>query len=286
MWKIKQPLNQLKSFSIEISHRFNQDCCFSTAASLSFTTLLALVPLVTVIFSMLALFPVFGAWSNDIELFIFENFVPAASETVKSYILEFSDQAAQLTAVGMVFLLLSSLLLLATIEDAFNDIWKIKKGRDWFLRLMVYWSVLTLGPLLFVISLSMSSALLSMSVFSGQPVVVGFTGLLLKYLPILFELCAFVLFYQAIPNLQIRVLDSFIGGVVATVLFEALKMGFGAYLLNFNSYQRIYGALATIPIFFLWVYLCWLVLLVGALFAAILREKRNPESFGSQDSTL
>ena len=281
MWKLEQLLNQLKSFSSEACRRFNQDCCFSTAASLSFTTLLALVPLVTVIFSMLSLFPVFGEWSSDIEAFLFENFVPAASEAVKGYILEFSDKAAKLTAVGLVFLLLSSLLLLATIEDAFNEIWKIRKGRDWFLRLMVYWSVLTLGPLLLAISLSMSSALLSMSVFSEQPVVVGFTQLLLKYLPILFELCAFMLFYQVIPNLKIRVRDSFMGGIVATVLFEALKLGFGIYLLNFNSYQRVYGALATIPIFFLWIYLCWLVLLVGALVAAILREKRSPDLFGS-----
>ncbi|WP_424947218.1 YihY family inner membrane protein [Candidatus Spongiihabitans sp.] len=279
MWKLEQPLNQLKSFSGEVFRRFNQDCCFSTAAALSFTTLLALVPLVTVIFSMLSLFPVFGEWSSDIETFLFENFMPAASETVKGYILEFSDKAGKLTAVGLVFLLLSSLFLLATIEDAFNEIWKIRKGRDWFLRLIVYWSVLTLGPVLIAISLSMSSALLSMSVFSEQPVVVGFTQLLLKYLPILFELCAFMLFYQAIPNLEIRVRDSFVGGVVATVLFEALKLGFGIYLLNFNSYQRIYGALATIPIFFLWIYLCWLVLLAGALVAAILREKRPADSF-------
>lgn len=275
MWNLGQLLNQLKAFLREVYRRFNQDCCFSTAAALSFTTLLALVPLVTVIFSLLSLFPIFGVWSSDIEIFLFDNFVPAASETITGYILAFSDKATKLTTVGLIFLLLSSLLLLATIEDAFNGIWKISKGRGWFRRLMLYCLVLTLGPLLIAISLSMSSVLFSMAVFSEQLAVVG-SAQLLKYLPVVFELCAFMLFYQAIPNLEIRVRDSFIGGVVATVLFEALKLGFGFYLMNFNSYERIYGALATIPIFFLWVYFCWLVLLVGALVAAVLREKHNP----------
>lgn len=266
---------RLKLFVIQVVNRFNQDRCFSSAAALSFTTLLALVPLVTVIFSMLSLFPVFERWSGAIESFLFENFVPTAGETVRGYLLDFSDKAAKLTAVGLVFLFFSSLLLLSTVEDAFNEIWKIHKGRNWFQRIIVYWSVLTMGPLLIVISLSMSSALLSISIFSNQSIVETFTRGVLRYLPLFFELCAFVLFYQAIPNLEVRFRDSFVGGIVATVLFEATKFGFGFYILNFNSYQRIYGALATIPIFFLWIYLCWLVLLVGALVAAIRRENTN-----------
>ncbi len=273
-----QQLNEFKSFSLHVIRRFNQDSCFSTASALSFTTLLALVPLVTVIFSMLSLFPVFGQWSGAVESFMFENFVPAAGDTVRGYLLEFSSKAGKLTAVGLVFLLLSSLMLLSTIEDAFNGIWKVTEGRNIFQRLLVYWTVLTLGPLLIAVSLSMSSALLSMSLFSEQSIVAEFTEFLLKYLPVLFELCAFMLFYQAIPNLEIRIRDSIYGAIVATILFEAAKFGFGVYILNFDSYQRIYGALATIPIFFLWIYLCWLVLLVGALVAAIRREQYGDET--------
>ena len=274
MWKLDQWISELQTFVITIYHRFNQDRCFSSAAALSFTTLLALVPLVTVIISALSLFPVFGKWSGSVESFLFENFVPAAGEAVKGYILEFASKAGQLTAMGLGFLLISSLMLLSTIEDAFNQIWKIDRGRTWGQKLIVYWAVLTLGPLLISASLSMSSTLLSMSVFSEQTIVASFTGTVLKYLPIVFELSAFMLFYQVIPNLVIRARNSFIGACVATILFEITKVGFGAYIRNFDSYQLIYGALATIPIFFIWIYLCWLVLLVGALVAAILRESQ------------
>jgi membrane protein len=260
---------------VEIVHRFNQDRCFSTASALSFTTLLALVPLIAVLFSTISLFPVAGEWADEVEAFLFENFVPAAGETVRGYLIEFSSQVGKLTAFGLVFLLVSSLMLLATIEDAFNDIWKVSKRRNWFQRLLIYWSVLTLGPILITLSLSMSSALLSMSVFAEQKLVAGFTQLLLQYLPFLFEVCAFMLFYQAIPNLEVRFRDSFIGAIVATILFEIAKFGFALYIINFNSYQLIYGALATIPIFFLWIFLSWLVLLAGALVAATLRDRYN-----------
>ena len=269
---------QIKQIFFRVVHRFNQDNCFSTASALSFTTLLALVPLVTVIFSMLSIFPVFGEWSGAVENFLFENFVPTAGEAVKSYLLDFSSKAGKLTAFGLVFLLISSLLLLSTIEDAFNKIWKVPKGRNWFQRLIVYWSVLTLGPLLIAISLSMSSALLSMSIFAEQSVIASFTESLLRFMPLVFELLAFLLFYQAIPNIDTRMKYSFYGAIVATILFELSKVGFGYYILNFNSYQRIYGALATIPIFFVWIYLCWLVLLAGALVSAVSREIKEVEA--------
>lgn len=264
---------QLLHFLKRVYARFYQDRCFRVASALSFTTLLALVPLVTVIFSMLSLFPVFEQWSGSVEAFLFQNFVPAAGDTVKDYLHQFSDQAGKLTAVGLVILLLSSLLLLATIEDAFNDIWRVHRGRVLFQRLLVYWAVITLGPLLITVSLSMSSTLLSMRAFSDQSLIVGATQFLLRYLPILFELGAFVLFYKAIPNTEVKFSHALVGGTVATILFELAKMGFAFYILNFRSYQLIYGALSTIPIFFVWVYLSWLVMLIGAVVASTLKTE-------------
>ncbi|MEM7193588.1 MAG: YihY family inner membrane protein [Pseudomonadota bacterium] len=260
-------------FLRQLGKRFRQDRIFRVASALSFTTVLALVPLITVIFSMLSLFPVFETWSGSLEKFVFRNFVPAAGDAVERYLLEFSSKAGKLTALGLVLLLLSSLFLLSTIEDAFNDIWRVTRGRPWIQRLMVYWSVISLGPLLIVISLSMSSALLSMTVFSDTAILAGITRFLLRYLPVLLELVAFMLFYLAIPNREIEVRHAFIAGLLATVLFELAKLGFGYYILNFNSYQLIYGALSTVPIFLVWVYLSWLVLLVGAEVCATLTDR-------------
>ena len=251
---------------------FQQERCFRVASALSFTTLLALVPLVTVVFSMLSLFPVFETWSVKVEDFLFSQFVPTAGDAVRQYLHEFSGKAGQLTAVGLLFLLLSSLLLLATIEDSFNDIWQVTQGRQLFHRLLVYWAVITLGPVLITASLSMSSALLSLTAFSNHSILAGATSEVLRYLPFLLELGAFILFYKAIPNTDVSIRHAFIGGVVATVLFEFAKYGFAAYILNFRSYQLIYGALATVPIFFLWIYLSWLVMLVGAVVAAVLKQ--------------
>ncbi len=276
MQKWHQTYENVKSIVSDVVRRFFDDHCIGIASSLSFTTLLALVPLFTVIISVLTLFPVPEALSYSVEEFLFDNFVPAAGETVQGYLHEFSTKAAQLTVFGLVFLLFSSISLMATIEDAFNSIWKVKKGRNWVQRLLVYWALLTLGPLLIVVSLSMSSALLSLSFLSEQSLVASFTESLLTYLPILLEFCAFMLFYQAIPNLEVRFVESVIGALTATVFFEIAKFGFGFWILNFNSYELIYGALATIPVFFIWVYLCWLVMLVGALVAASLQSRHTP----------
>lgn len=275
MLPLIQTGSQIGQFVVSVVKRFEQDRCFRVASALSFTTLLALVPLVTVIFSMLSLFPVFEQWSGKLEEFLFKNFVPTAGDAVRSYVHEFSSQAGKLTAFGLIFLLLSTLLLLATIEDAFNDIWRVERGRVLFQRLLVYWAVVTLGPLLTAVSLSMSSALLSMQIFSNQSLIAGLTQALLRYLPLLFELGAYVLFYKAIPNTEVKLWHAVVGGVVATILFELAKLGFAFYILNFRSYQLIYGALATIPIFFIWVYLSWLVMLIGAVIAAELKTREQ-----------
>jgi len=261
----------------QVGVRFRQDRCFRVASALSFTTLLALVPLVTVIFSMLSLFPVFEYWSGSLEAFLFENFVPAAGDTVKTYLHQFSDKAGKLTAVGLIILLAGSLLLLATIEDAFNDIWRVHRGRVLFQRLLVYWAVISLGPLLITVSLSMSSTLLSMRVFADQSLIAGATRSVLRYLPVLFELGAYILFYKAIPNTEVKFRHAVIGGIVATILFELAKLGFAFYILNFRSYQLIYGALSTIPIFIIWIYLSWIVMLVGAVVAATLKQREEIE---------
>jgi membrane protein len=196
--------------------------------------------------------------------------VPQLGEQIQTYLHDFSSKAGQLTVWGLVFLLVSTLTLLSTIEDVFNDIWNVDSGRPWAQRLLVYWAMLTLGPILIAVSLSISSYFLSLTAFADASVLASLRTTLFKVLPFVFELAAFVLFYSMVPNCNVKLRHALVGGLVATVLFELAKYGFGFYLLHFNSYQLIYGAVAVLPIFLVWVYLSWLVVLIGATVAAAL----------------
>jgi len=253
-----------------IPRRLSQGHYFREASALSFSTVLALVPLLAVVFSALSLFPIFDTWSNAIQEFVYLNFVPQLGEQIRSYIEEFSANTGQLTIWGLVFLLVTALTLLATIEDAFNDIWMVKRGRSLGHRILVYWTMLTLGPILIALSLSLSSYMWSLTTFSGQEheVVNSLKGSLFAYLPFLLELVAFVLFYFSVPNCTVRFKHALIGGLVAAFLFELAKFGFGQYISHVKSYQLIYGALAILPVFLIWIYLSWLVVLIGAYITA------------------
>ena len=261
---ITQLLSVIKTIPLRLSHGHY----FREASALSFSTVLALVPLLAVVFSALSLFPVFQIWSGAIQEFVYQNFVPQLGEQIRQYIEEFSANTGQLTLWGLIFLLVTALTLLATIEDAFNDIWKIEKGRSFGHRILVYWAMLTLGPILIALSLSLSSYMWSLTNFPGQEVVDSVKGSLLGYLPFILELFAFVLFYYSVPNCEVRLKHAIIGGVVATLLFELAKFGFGKYLSHVTSYQLIYGALAILPVFLIWIYLSWLVVLIGAYITA------------------
>ncbi len=273
--------NKLVDYSIRLypllktmPQRLSAGRYFRVASALAFSTLLALVPLLTVAFSTLSLFPVFEQWSSAIEAFLYRNFVPQLGNQVQVYLHEFSANAGSLTVWGLIFLIISTLFLLATIEDTFNDIWQVKAGRPFVQRLLVYWAMLTLGPILIAISLSVSSYLLSLSVINDQAVLVGIKSHLLSSLPFILQLLAFVFFYSVVPYCDVQFRHALVGGIVATVLFELAKMGFGLYIINFNSYQRIYGTIAILPVFLIWIYLSWLVVLIGAYIAAMFGNRQ------------
>lgn len=252
-------LAPVKGFMVALGRRFFADRCLRSASALSFATLLALVPLAMVVFSSLSMFPVFESWGERLQDFIYRNFVPTAGDVIRDHLEQFAGTTGRLTAVGLTALLLSALLLLSTIEEAFNDIWHVHRGRSLVQRVLAYWTVLTLGPLLMGASLSLTSYLLSLSPFSDQA-----DSIFLLVLPFVFEVLAFMLLYLVVPNCTTRLRDALIGGVVAALLFEFTKRGFALFVLSFSSYEVIYGALATIPIFLIWIYLSWIVILVGA----------------------
>lgn len=261
--------------------RFFADRCPRLAAALSFTTILSLVPLLTVGISVFSLFPSFSQFSEKFQDLIYQNFVPAAGDAVARHLRDFVGNAGKLTTLGLGFLMLASLLALSTIEDAFNDIWRVPKGRSLMQRVLVYWAVLSLGPLLIVLSLSASSYVLSFDFLTNTAVISDAVRWFLTLIPVLLAVVAFLLLYVAVPNWDVPLGPALIGAIVAGLLFEVAKRLFALYLLAFGSYEAIYGALATIPIFLLWVYLSWIIVLLGAELVVVLsggRPDRTPES--------
>lgn len=244
--------------------RFNQQRGLQTASSLAYTTLLSLVPLLTVMFGFIGGLPVFDKLGNELQSFMFSNFVPAFSTSIEKYLLEFSSKAAQLTFTGTLVLVLIALMLMATIDDAMNKVWHVRTKRNPLARFLVYWAVLTLGPLLVGIGLASTSYLLSLPALEGVYGTFSLKARLLRFLPFISTSIAFTLLYVLVPNCFVYKRNALVGGVIAATLFELAKFGFGIYVKAMPGYQAIYGAIAAIPIFLIWIYLSWVILILGA----------------------
>ncbi|MFE0501968.1 YihY family inner membrane protein [Lysobacter soli] len=256
-----------------LARRFLEDNLFQAAGALAYTTVFALVPLSMVVFGVLSAFPVFGEWSDRLSDYIFSNFVPSAARSVEAYLKQFSANAGQLTAAGVIALVVSLLITLNGVESAFNRIWRVESGRPRIGRFLVYWTVLTLGALMAAASLALSAKFFAMSMFETEA---GRTlqTLMLRLSPMTLEWLAFAAIYRVVPHRTIHWRHAFAGAALAAVLFEIVKWGIGLYLGNFNSYSKIYGTLAFVPIFLLWIYLSWVAILLGASLASSMSEFR------------
>lgn len=261
---------RVRAFVDFLWRRFVADRCFETAGALSYTTVFALVPLSAVAFGILSAFPVFAQWSDQLGDFVFSHFVPSAARTVEQYLTRFTDSASRLTLAGTLALIASALLTLASIESTFNRIWRVESPRPRLIRFLVYWTVLTLGALLAASTLALSARFYALSAGQAQ----GLLDRLVRFLPTLIEWLAFSTAYVVIPNRPVAWRHALAGGLLATLLFEASKSGLSLYLRSVPGYQQIYGALAAIPISLLWLYLSWLVVLLGASLAASLSAFR------------
>jgi membrane protein len=272
--RIDNVLRRGSQFARLVAVRFADDRCVQVAGNLTFTTLLALVPLFTIALTLFAAFPVFQDWSNAFKVFLLTTLVPEVSgKVITVYMQQFTDNAARLTAVGLIFLALTALMLMVDIERVFNGIWRARRSRSVVQRLVMYWTTITVGPLLIGASLSLTSWLVTQSMQSVSGVR-GAQELLLKLLPIVLNGAAFALLYVMIPNRRVLIKDALVGGMTAALGFELMKRGFGVYVMLFPTYDLIYGTFATIPIFLLWIYLSWLVVLVGAVVVAVLPHWR------------
>jgi len=261
---------QVVSFARFVLRRFLDDHCLQAAGALALTTLFALVPLVTVVFGFISAFPVFGEWRADISAFVFRNFVPAAGEAVESYLTQFADNASRATAIGIIVVLISVVSLTVSVESTFNQIWRVAQARRATSRFIVHWTVITLAPVAVVALLALSAYLFALPLFAQAEADYSLKRHLLRLLPFMIQWLVLIAAYRLIPNRSVRLGDAAIGAAFAAALFEIFKRLFTDYATNGANYQQVYGALAMVPIFVLWIYLSWILVLIGASLTASL----------------
>ena len=237
-----------------------------------------MVPLLAVIFSFFSIFPFFEKLKEEVEEFVFSNFVPELGEVVQEQILSFVDNATRMTPFGLLVLLIVAVLLLSSIDHTLNQIWHVKKNRGLIVSYSIYLVVLISSPVLLGTSLAATSYLVSLSGIE-EGAALSVIKLLLASLPFLGSFLFFLLLYIIVPHTKVHFWSAVSGAMIATLLFEISKSAFALYFINFPVYQAIYGALAVIPLLFVWVFISWVVVLVGAQIAAsldgFLEEHKN-----------
>ena len=275
------PAGALIRFLRLLVSRFIADRGLPNAASLTYTTLLSLVPLMTVGLAVFSAFPVSEKLVVELQDFVFKNFVPASGEVVQQYLQEFNSKASRLSGVGFAFLVVVAIMMMVNIDQAINAIWRVRQERKPLAKFLMYWSILSLGPLLIGLSMAVTSYMVSLPIISDTAVTLGLRLRLLAFMPLLAAAVAFSLLYAVVPNRKVPTRHAIAAGVLAALLFELAKRGFAFYVTQFPTYEAIYGTLAVVPIFLVWIYLCWVVTLLGAEFAHCLGIFRDQGKHGS-----
>ncbi len=251
-----------------VVQRANEEKLLQVASSLTFTTVLAIVPMLAVVLSLFTAFPVFQEFRVALEDFLTTSLMPpSVSDNIMDYLNQFAHQASRLTAIGGAFLLVTSLLLIMTIDLAFNDFWRVSRQRPLPQRALVYWAIITLGPVLAGASLWATSfvARESLGLIKDVPEVISIA---VSSIPLVLTGLGFAALFVVVPNREVLWRDALIGGCVTAIVLEIMKSAFAFYLTRFPTYTVIYGAFATLPIFLLWIYLSWLAVLLGATLAS------------------
>lgn len=276
-------LPKLRRFARFAAKRSTEDRVPQVAGSLTFTTVLSIVPLITVAFAVFTAFPIFSTFRDALQAFLADHLMPpAVNQQIFDYLNEFAAKAKALTTAGMGVLVMTSLITMMTIESSLNVIWRVRKSRPLAQRLLIYWAVLTLVPMLFGVSVSLSTHLLGQSVMSVtdalhlMPLAKQW-AISLAAVPVMS--LGFTLLYVYVPNCRVEWRDAIWGGLFAAVAFEVTKRVFGFYLRHIPTYTAVYGAFAAFPIFLIWVYLSWFITLFGATITSALPAIRAGHFF-------
>jgi membrane protein len=252
------------SLLLEVYQHFMARDCQQSAAALTYVSLFSLVPMLTLVYSLVSILPASSELEALLQRLIFENLVPASGQAVQEHLSSFTERARSLTLPGVVLLVVTAYLMLKTIEKAFNKIWGVEQARSGLSNFLIYQSILTLGPILIGAGLAISTYLLSIELMWGGLNELGLTRIFLTYLPGLLAAIAFTLFFALVPNCSVPLRDAAIGGLVTAILFESGKNLFTALVAK-SSYELIYGAFAIVPLFLLWIYVLWVLILGGAV---------------------
>jgi membrane protein len=250
--------------------RLNEEKLPQLAGSLTFTTTLALVPLLTIVLAIFTSFPLFGNLRNALDAYFIQTLMPKGiANTIIGNLTQFAAKAKSLSAVGAVALVLTSAAMMGMIERAFNQIWRVRQARPLAQRVTIYWALVTLGPLLFGLSITVTSQVFGATtgLAKGAPLLATVFYTLLS---IALTTGAYTLLYVTVPNRFVDWRDAAWGGLVAAVAFEVAKRLFALFIQKFPTYAIIYGALAALPLFLLWLYLSWMITLAGAVLSAAL----------------
>ncbi|EMS1356471.1 TPA: YihY family inner membrane protein [Neisseria gonorrhoeae] len=287
--------NKICAFAWFVIRRFSEERVPQAAASMTFTTLLALVPVLTVMVAVASIFPVFDRWSDSFVSFVNQTIVPQGADMVFDYIDAFRDQANRLTAIGSVMLVVTSLMLIRTIDNAFNRIWRVNTQRPWMMQFLVYWALLTFGPLSLGVGISFMVGSVQDSVLSSgaqQWADALKTAARLAFMTLLlWGLYRFVP-NRFVPNRFVPARQAFVGALITAFCLETARFLFTWYMGNFDGYRSIYGAFAAVPFFLLWLNLLWTLVLGGAVLTSSLSYwqgeafRRGFDSRGRFDDVL
>ncbi len=256
----------------EIVATFIEKSCQRTAAALTYMTLFALVPLLAVFYAMFSLFPAFDGLDQQLQNMIFSHLLPDSGSDLTNYLSDFSSKARELSAPGAALLIVTAYIMLTNIEKSFNFIWGVKKPRKGMSSFLIYWAVLSIGPLLLGSGLAISTYLLSLQLLVDEYDIYGLSRFFFSLFPWFMTASTFTLLFAAVPNCRVPIKFAIIGGVTSALCFEMLKWGFGYVVAN-SSFNSIYGAFAVVPLFLLWINCLWMIILAGAVLVRSLSER-------------
>ena len=284
---LRKTYHWLWGFFYLMVQQYQAKACQKSAASLTYVTLFATVPMMTVTYSMFSIIPAFQHLGDQLQSLLFQQFLPNSEQDVGQYLTEFSSQARKLTAFGLLFLVVSAYLMLKNIEQNFNAIWGVARGRRGVANFLLYWAVLSVGPLLLGVALAMSTYLASFRLIVGTYDSLGVFEWVFQLAPWVLTCAAFTLLFVAVPNCKVPVKHAIVGGIVTTLGFQGLKAAFG-WIVGHSTFTLVYGAFAVLPLFLLWVNLIWTVVLGGAVFVHTinahqidLRDRNYPDLLAS-----